>query len=79
MNSPINFRYFQVISKDSNVVVVALAGKCLTGLANGLKKRFTNYATSCLSAILEKFKEKKQSVVVVLRECADAMFLSVSR
>ncbi|KAJ8683238.1 hypothetical protein QAD02_019030 [Eretmocerus hayati] len=68
----------KVISKDSNVVVVALAGKCLTGLANGLKKKFQSYATACLPAILEKFKEKKQNVVLVLRECADAIFNSVN-
>ncbi|OXU27451.1 hypothetical protein TSAR_002490 [Trichomalopsis sarcophagae] len=68
----------KVISKDSNVVVVALAGKCLSGLATGLKKRFQSYATACLPAILEKFKEKKQNVVVVLRECADAIFLSIN-
>ncbi|XP_014206626.1 protein mini spindles isoform X2 [Copidosoma floridanum] len=68
----------KVISKDSNVMVVASAGKCLTGLASGLKKRFQNYASACLPAILEKFKEKKPNVVSVLRECADAIFLSVN-
>lgn len=59
-------------------MVVALAGKCLTGLATGLRKRFQSYATSCLAAILEKFREKKQNVVQALREAADAIFLSVS-
>ncbi|OAD59416.1 Cytoskeleton-associated protein 5 [Eufriesea mexicana] len=68
----------KVISKDTNVLVVALAGKCLAGLAAGLKKRFQPYATSCLSSILEKFREKKQNVVQALREAADAIFLSVS-
>ena len=58
--------------------MVALAGKCLTGLASGLKKRFQSYASACLPAILEKFKEKKPNVVLVLRECADAIFISVS-
>jgi cytoskeleton-associated protein 5 len=55
-----------------------LAGKCLNGLAVGLKKRFQTYATACLPAILEKFKEKKQNVVLVLRDCADAIYVSVS-
>lgn len=71
--------YKQVISKDTNVLVVTLAGKCLTGLAIGLKKRFQPYATACLSSILEKFREKKQTVVQTLREAADAIFLCVSR
>lgn len=70
--------YTQIISKDTNVLVVALAGKCLAGLAIGLKKRFHPYATACLSSILEKFREKKQNVVQALREAADAIFLSVS-
>ncbi|XP_076233452.1 msps cytoskeleton-associated protein 5 isoform X2 [Calliopsis andreniformis] len=68
----------KIISKDTNVLVVALAGKCLAGLATGLKKRFQPYTTICLSAILEKFREKKQNVVQALREAADAIFLSVS-
>lgn len=34
----------KVITKDSNVVLVAMAGKCLAMLANGLAKRFGIYA-----------------------------------
>lgn len=68
----------KVISKDSNVVVVTIAGKCLAGLATGLKKRFHPYALSCLPAVLEKFREKKPTVVTVLREAADGIFLSIS-
>ncbi|XP_066599618.1 protein mini spindles isoform X2 [Prorops nasuta] len=68
----------KMITKDSNVVVVALAGKCLAGLASGLKKRFQPYALSCLSTIYEKFKEKKQNVVHALKEAADALFPSIN-
>lgn len=68
----------QLIAKDSNVLIVALAGKCLTGLATGLKKQFSPYALPCLPTILEKFREKKQNVVQVLRECSDALFLTIS-
>ncbi|XP_011648021.1 protein mini spindles isoform X1 [Pogonomyrmex barbatus] len=68
----------KIISKDTNVLVVTLAGKCLAGLATGLKKRFQPYAAACLSAILEKFREKKQTVVQALREAADAIYESVS-
>ncbi|XP_071643759.1 protein mini spindles-like isoform X2 [Temnothorax longispinosus] len=68
----------KIISKDTNVLVVTLAGKCLAGLAAGLKKRFQPYATACLPTILEKFREKKQSVVQALREAADAIYQSIS-
>ena len=34
----------KVISKDSNVVLVAMAGKCLANLAKGLAKKFQPYA-----------------------------------
>ncbi|PSN31815.1 Mini spindles protein [Blattella germanica] len=68
----------KVISKDSNVMVVAVAGKCLAGLANGLKKRFQPYAGACIPCILEKFREKKQNVVTALREAIDAVYLSTS-
>ncbi|XP_018400371.1 PREDICTED: cytoskeleton-associated protein 5 [Cyphomyrmex costatus] len=68
----------KIISKDTNVLVVTLAGKCLAGLAAGLKKRFQSYAATCLPAILEKFREKKQSVVQALREAADAIYQSMN-
>jgi hypothetical protein len=73
-----HFCFLQIISKDTNVMVVAVAGKCLAGLANGLKKRFQLYASACIPCILEKFREKKQNVVVAMREAIDAVFLSVS-
>ena len=73
-----HFCFLQIISKDSNVIVVAVAGKCLAGLANGLKKRFQPYASACIPCILEKFREKKQNVVTAMREAIDAVFLSVS-
>ncbi|XP_034937769.1 protein mini spindles isoform X2 [Chelonus insularis] len=68
----------KVIAKDSNVVVVTIAGKCLAGLAGGLKKRFQPYASACLPVVLEKFREKKPTVVTVLREAADAIFHSTT-
>ena len=68
----------QIISKDTNVMVVAVAGKCLAGLANGLKKRFQPYAGACIPCLLEKFREKKQNVVTALREAIDAVYMSVS-
>lgn len=67
-----------MVTKDSNVVVVTLAIKCLAAIANGLKKRFQPYSVACISSLLEKFKEKKTTVVAALREAVDACFISVS-
>lgn len=68
----------QVITKDSNVMVVALAGNVVTGLAKGLRKGFQSYSSFILAGILEKFKEKKLNVVNSLRDAADAVYLTVS-
>ncbi|XP_036673336.2 protein mini spindles isoform X6 [Drosophila suzukii] len=68
----------KVITKDSNVVLVAMAGKCLALLAKGLAKRFSNYASACVPSLLEKFKEKKPNVVTALREAIDAIYTSTS-
>lgn len=64
----------KVLTKDTNVVLVAMAGKCIAGLAKGLGKKFSPYATSCVAGILEKFKEKKVNVVNALREAIDAIY-----
>ena len=67
-----------MITKDSNVMVVALAGNIVTGLAKGLRNGFQSYSSFILSGILEKFKEKKLNVVNSLRDAADAVYLTVS-
>lgn len=67
-----------IISKDTNIVVATLAIKSLSLLASGLRKGFHAYANSCISVLLEKFKEKKANVVQTLRECIDAVYLATS-
>ncbi|CAG0897270.1 unnamed protein product, partial [Cyprideis torosa] len=68
----------KMVGKDTNVVNVALATQCLMGLARGLKKKFSPFASSCLSVILEKFKEKKINVVTALREAIDHVSFPLS-
>nr|WAW84822.1 CKAP5/XMAP215 [Halisarca dujardinii] len=68
----------KLISKDSNVMVVALAANVVKGLAVGLRKGFQPHATSIMPSMLAKFKEKKQNVVTALREAADAVYLTTS-
>lgn len=64
----------KMLGKDTNVLVVSLAAKCLTNLAVGLRRKFQIYAGPCIPVIFEKFKEKKQNVVQALREAIDAIF-----
>ncbi|CAL8351661.1 unnamed protein product [Merluccius merluccius] len=68
----------KVIAKDSNVILVSLAAKCLAGIASGLRKKFGPYAGLVVSTILEKFKEKKPHVVQTLQEAIDAVFLTTT-
>lgn len=68
----------KILTKDSNVVLVAMAGKCMASIAKGLGKKFSPYAMACVSGILEKFKEKKANVVTALREAIDAIYPSTS-
>ncbi|KAF6216569.1 hypothetical protein GE061_000912 [Apolygus lucorum] len=68
----------KIIQKDSNVVVVCTAIKCVTGIAKGLKKKFQPYAVVTIQALFEKFKEKKQNVVLALRDAVDTVFVSIT-
>ncbi|KOB65503.1 Uncharacterized protein OBRU01_17060, partial [Operophtera brumata] len=52
------------------------ATRLLGMVASGLRNKFSPYATACVQAILEKFKEKKTNVVVALRETIDAIYPS---
>ncbi|KAI4875261.1 hypothetical protein NFI96_023924 [Prochilodus magdalenae] len=68
----------KVIGKDTNVMLVTIAAKCVAGLAAGLRKKFGVYAGHLVPTILEKFKEKKAQVVQALQEAIDAVFLSTT-
>ncbi|XP_062405946.1 cytoskeleton-associated protein 5-like isoform X3 [Sardina pilchardus] len=68
----------KVVGKDSNVMLVTLAAKCIAGLATGLRTKFGTYAGHVVPTILEKFKEKKPQVVQALQEAIDAAFLSTT-
>ena len=68
----------KVVNKDSNVLNVTFAAKCLGALANGLRKGFSSQGVGALSALLNKFKEKKASVVEALAQACDAVVPTVS-
>ncbi|VVD05630.1 unnamed protein product, partial [Leptidea sinapis] len=48
--------------------------RALKKVARGLRNKFQPYAVSCIQALLEKFKEKKPTVVTALREAIDAIY-----
>ncbi|EFJ44246.1 microtubule organizing protein mora [Volvox carteri f. nagariensis] len=52
----------KLISKDSNVVVVAESINCCGLLAKGLRKEFASWARNLAGLLLEKFKEKNSNV-----------------
>ena len=62
--------------KDANVAVVTVAANCITVLAKGLRKSFAKYRGRIMAPIMERLKEKKQSVAEALGQALDAVFLS---
>lgn len=62
--------------KDANIMVVTIAANCVEALAKGLKKSFSKYRSSILSPMLERLKEKKQSVTDSIGAACDAVAMS---
>lgn len=64
--------------KDANIAVVTVAASCVDILAKGLRSGFTKYRPTILSPMLERLKEKKQSVADALGHALDAVFASTN-
>ncbi|CAF3028385.1 unnamed protein product [Rotaria socialis] len=64
----------KIITKDSNITVVLVAGKCLTALAKGLRKAFKNYALGTIDVCLDRCREKKTNILEVFREACEAAY-----
>ena len=64
--------------KDANVMVVTIAANCVDVLAKGLQRNFVKYRSRVMPPILEKFKEKKQSVADALAQALDSIVASTS-
>ncbi|KAL2395223.1 Spindle pole body component alp14 [Exophiala dermatitidis] len=60
--------------KDANIAVVTVAANCVEKLALGLRKSFARYRSTIMSPMLERLKEKKQSVAEALGAALDAVF-----
>ena len=62
--------------KDANIAVVTVAANCIECLAKGLRHSFAKYRSRIMTAIMERLKEKKQSVADALGAALDAVFAS---
>ncbi|RAL09672.1 putative spindle pole body component [Aspergillus homomorphus CBS 101889] len=64
--------------KDANVAVVTVAANCVDLLAKGLRSGFLKYRASIMAPMLERLKEKKQSVADALGQALDSVFVATS-
>lgn len=71
-------RGFAKCMKDANIAVVTQAAQCIEVLAKGLRKSYGKYRSVVMAPIMERLKEKKQSVADALGAALDSVFLSTS-
>ncbi|KAL8742289.1 MAG: hypothetical protein Q9190_005204 [Brigantiaea leucoxantha] len=64
--------------KDANITVVTAAANCIECLAKGLRQSFAKHRSKVMPPIMEKLKEKKQSVADALGSALDAVFAATS-
>ncbi|KAI0534850.1 armadillo-type protein [Xylaria digitata] len=64
--------------KDANIAVVTQAAQCIEVLAKGLRKSYSKYRSIVMAPIMERLKEKKQSVADALGAALDQVFLATS-
>lgn len=62
--------------KDANISVVTVAANTIVALANGLRKNFAKHRPVIMPPIMERLKEKKQSIADALGQALDAVFAS---
>ncbi|KAJ2746596.1 hypothetical protein GGI20_001245 [Coemansia sp. BCRC 34301] len=76
-NSPGTGDLIQELGKkiaDINIIVATVAIQSLGLFASGLRQPFTPYVHSTLPALIERSKERKQSVIDAIRLTTDAYF-----
>lgn len=64
--------------KDANIAVVTVAANCVDLLSKGLRAGFAKYRSLIMAPIMERLKEKKQSVADALGQALDSVFGSTS-
>jgi cytoskeleton-associated protein 5 len=71
-------RGFAKCMKDANIAVVSTAANCTELLAKGLRRSFAKYRSTIMNPMMERLKEKKQSVADAIGAALDAVFASTS-
>ncbi|KAI1108167.1 armadillo-type protein, partial [Nemania sp. NC0429] len=64
--------------KDANIAVVTQAAQCIEVLAKGLRKGYGKYRSTVMGPVMERLKEKKQSVSDALGAALDQVFLATN-
>ncbi len=64
--------------KDANIAVVTVAANCVDVLAKGLRRGFGKYRSTVMGPMMERLKEKKQSVTDALGQAMDSVFAFTS-
>ncbi|KAF2233986.1 ARM repeat-containing protein [Viridothelium virens] len=64
--------------KDANIMVVITAANCVEAFAKGLRKSFAKYRTIVMAPMLDRLKEKKQTVTDAIGAALDAVFMTTS-
>ncbi|KAI1174213.1 armadillo-type protein [Nemania sp. FL0916] len=64
--------------KDANIAVVTQAAQCIEVLAKGLRAGYGKYRSIVMAPIMERLKEKKQSVADALGAALDQVFSATS-
>ncbi|KAL2009748.1 hypothetical protein VTN00DRAFT_5555 [Thermoascus crustaceus] len=64
--------------KDANVAVVTIAANCVDLLGKGLRQGFGKYRSVIMAPMMERLKEKKQSVADALGQALDSVFASTN-
>jgi cytoskeleton-associated protein 5 len=71
-------RGFAKCMKDANIAVVITAANCTELLAKGLRRSFAKYRSTIMNPMMERLKEKKQTVTEAIGAALDAVFASTS-
>jgi len=64
--------------KDANIAVVTIAANCVDVLAKGLRRGFGKYRSTLMAPVMDRLKEKKQSVTDAIGQAMDSVFASTS-
>ncbi|KAK4225845.1 armadillo-type protein [Podospora fimiseda] len=62
--------------KDANIAVVTQAAQCIELIAKGLRKGYAKHRSTVMGPIMERLKEKKQTVADALGAALDAVFMT---